>query len=241
LLLRKQVYDQQLANKKHTIIIDSNLFLYADPGNTKRYLRYSMNGVFPTTANYFWDKPDPRRWESISKNLNLDLKPVRQTGKHILICCQRNGGWSMGGLEVMDWLRQTVKRLHKFTDRPIVVRGHPGDKKAPGYLRLPKKWTNVRISKNEHIQQDFKNCWAVITYNSSPGVAAAIEGIPVFVTDPVPEVSQAFDICNTEIRKIERPRLPDRQRWIEKISMCHWNFDELKSGEAWRHMRRYIC
>jgi hypothetical protein len=241
LLLRKQVYDQQLANKKHTIIIDSNLFLYADPGNTKRYLRYSMNGVFPTTANYFWDKPDPRRWESISKNLNLDLKPVRQSGKHILICCQRNGGWSMGGLEVMDWLRQTVKRLNKFTDRPIVVRGHPGDKKAPGYLRLPKKWTNVRISKNEHIKQDFKNCWAVITYNSSPGVAAAIEGIPVFVTDPVPEVSQAFDICNTEIRKIERPRLPDRQRWIEKISMCHWNFDELKSGEAWRHMRRYVC
>ena len=238
--LRKSVYENQLKNNKSTIIADSNLFLYADPGNSKHYLRYSMNGVFPTTGNYFWDNPDPARWDSISRNLNLKLKPVRKDGHHILICCQRNGGWSMGNLDVVDWLKYTIKRLRKYTDRPIVVRGHPGDKKAEKYLQVKFKQTGVRLSRNPHILQDFKNCWAVVTYNSSPGVAAAIEGIPVFVTDPNPQVSQAFDVAETELRRIDRPNLDNRQAWIEKISMSHWNFDELKSGAAWKHMRQYV-
>ena len=240
LKLRKSVYENQLAQNKSTIIADSNLFLYADPGNTKHYLRYSINGVFPTTGNYMWDNPDPARWQSISKNLNLHLKPERQTGKHILICCQRNGGWSMGGLDVVEWLKQTIKRIRKFSDRPIIVRGHPGDKKAPTYLRIKLKDKNVKLSVNDHILDDFKNCWAVVTYNSSPGVAAAIEGIPVFITDPVPEVSQAFGVAETELRRLERPYLRDREKWIEKISMSHWNFEELRSGEAWRHMQKYV-
>ena len=32
----------------------------------------------------------------------------------------------------------------------------------------------------------------------------------------------------------------NRQEWIEKISMCHWNFQELQSGEAWSFMRQYV-
>ena len=238
--LRKSVYENQLKNNKSTIIADSNLFLYADPGNSKHYLRYSMNGVFPTTGNYFWDNPDPARWQSISRNLNIQLKPERQNGHHILICCQRNGGWSMGELGVVEWVKNTVRRIRKFTDRPIVVRAHPGDKKAKEYLRIKWKHFGVRLSTNDHILQDLVNCHAVITYNSSPAVAAAIEGIPVFVTDPVPETSQAFDIAETSLRRIDRPILKDRQKWIEKISMSHWNFEELKSGEAWRHMRQYV-
>lgn len=238
--LRKNVFENQLKHNKSTIIADSNLFLYADPGNSKHYLRYSINGVFPTTGNYMWDNPDPKRWESISQNLNLKLKPVRTEGHHILICCQRNGGWSMGKYDVVDWVKHTVKRLRKHTDRPIVVRGHPGDKKAQKYLQMKFKFQGVRVSRNPHILQDFHNCWAVVTYNSSPGVAAGIEGIPVFVTDPNPEVSQAFDIAETNLKRIEAPKLKNRQQWIEKISMCHWNFDELRSGAAWRHMREYI-
>lgn len=240
LILRKNVYDSQLLNNKATIIADSNLFLYADPGNSKHYLRYSINGVFPTTGNYFWDNPDPARWESISRNLNLKLKPVRKEGHHILICCQRNGGWSMGDTDVVDWLKKTIKRIRAVSSRPIVVRGHPGDRKAKQYLKQRFKFPAVRLSTNDHILQDFVNCWAVITYNSSPGVAAAIEGIPVFVTDPNPQVSQAFEVANTNIKRLENPKMFDRQAWIEKISMCHWNFDELRSGDAWKHMRQYV-
>ena len=98
----------------------------------------------------------------------------------------------------------------------------------------------VKKSKNEFLKDDLKNAWACITYNSSPGVASAIEGIPVFVTDPIPQDSQAFDISNTDLKFIESPLLPDRQQWIEKIAMCHFNFADLKNGIAWDIIKEYI-
>ena len=233
-MLRKNVIDSPLIKNK--IIIDSNLFNY-EVGRTHHhhYSRYSMNGVFPTTANYFWNNPDPNRWKQISADLNLSLKDWRTTGNHILLACQRNGGWSMAGYDVVQWLENTIAELRKYTDRPIIIRGHPGDKRAKQYLNKG-KW---QVSKNEKISQDFKNAWATITYNSSPGVASAIEGIPLFVTDPNPKISQAYDVANTDLSQIENPKLFERQKWVERLSMCHWKFEELSNGTAWQHMRDY--
>jgi len=199
-------------------------------------LRYSFDGVFPTTGNYFTEEVDSNRWKKISSNLGISLKDWQSNGKHILICTQRNGGWSMGGVDVVHWVKQTISELRKHTDRPIVVRGHPGDKRSKVYLSN-KGW---KVSNNENILEDFSKAHAVITYNSSPGVAAAIEGIPVFVTDPNPKVSQAYDVANTDLKLIENPKLPERQAWVEKLCMSHWNFLELSTGEAWEHIRKYV-
>jgi hypothetical protein len=235
---RKSIIDKQHADRKHVLIADSNLFLYADKTNPHHYLRYSFDGVFPTTGNYFNSIVDPDRWQQISKDHGINLKPWRTQGNHILICTQRNGGWSMKGFDVVEWLEKTVTEIRKYTARPIIVRAHPGDKNAINYLNSKDpRWS---ISNAEKITDDFINAWAVITYNSSPAVAAAIEGIPVFVTDPRPQVSQAFEVANTELSLIESPKLFERQQWIEKTSMSHWNFQQLKSGEAWQHIRKYI-
>ena len=118
------------------------------------------------------------------------------------------------------------------------MRGHPGDKNAINYLsQQDVDWT---LSTNEKINQDFKNAWATITYNSSPGVASAIEGIPLFVTDNTPKISQAFDVANTDLSQIENPKMFERQHWIEKLSMSHWKFEEISNGSAWKHMRNFI-
>jgi hypothetical protein len=238
LVFRKRIITEQKRIGKHTLAIDSNLFLYRDPGNTKQYLRFSLDDVFPTTGNYFIDSVNANRWQQIKKDLNIDLKPWTNKGKHILICLQRNGGWSMAGLDVMEWCNLTIQSIKQYTDRPIVVRAHPGDKRAQQYLKL--NHPNVTISNKASILEDFHKCWAVVTYNSSPGVAAAIEGIPVFVTDPTPQISQAYDVCNTNLKDIERPERPDRQQWIEKISMSHFNFNDLKTGVAWKIIKEYL-
>jgi hypothetical protein len=235
---RKSIIDKQHKDRKHVLIADSNLFLYADKTNPHHYLRYSFDGVFPTTGNYFNSIVDPSRWQQISKDHGINLKPWRTQGTHILICTQRNGGWSMKGFDVVEWLEKTVTEIRKYTSRPIIVRAHPGDKNAINYLNSKDpRWA---ISSAEKITDDFINAWAVITYNSSPAVAAAIEGIPVFVTDPLPQMSQAFDVANTELSLIESPKLFERQQWIEKTSMSHWNFQQLKSGEAWNHIKKHI-
>ncbi|MBD1147580.1 hypothetical protein IDH28_01955 [Pelagibacterales bacterium SAG-MED31] len=234
--IRKDVILTQRVKNKRLLVADSNLFNYIDANVKKDYIRYSFDGIFPTTGNYFDNIIDSNRWKKISKAKNISLKPWIKNGKHILICTQRNGGWSMRGLSVVKWLDSTLENLRKYTDRPIIVRGHPGDRHHRQYIDQ----TKYNLSYNYYIKQDFINCHAVITYNSSPAVAAGIEGVPVFVTDPFPKTSQAFAIANKDISTIENPRIFDRQHWVEKLSMSHWNNDEIASGEAWEHIRKFV-
>lgn len=240
LMLRKTIFENQMSSGNRAIIADSNLFLYADPGNTKTYLRYSYDGVFPNTGEYCNQTPDPARWDKISNNLGLKLKPWRlDKGRYILICCQRDGGWSMNGTDVIPWLHETVQQLKYYSERPIKIRFHPGDKKKIDHLskmqklRLP----NVTFSKTSHILEDFEKAHAVITYNSSPGVAAAIEGVPTFVLDP--ERSQAALVSHHTLSDIEKPREFDRELWIQRMAQMHWSLEELKTGDAWRHLRQW--
>lgn len=244
LQLRNQVVQSQLLAKKYVIAVDSNLFLYANTLNPMHYLRYSFNGVFPNTGIYCDTLVDPARWKTISNDLGLTLKDYRTSGDHILLCLQRNGGWSMGSIDVQDWAIQTINSLRKVSDRPIIIRPHPGDKASKEYLNPanPKckiKFSKrVRLSTNPHLVDDLKNCWAAVNYNSSSVVGAAIEGIPVFVTDHTK--SQCTEIANTDITQIENPVLYNRQQWVERLSMFHWNFNELKTGKCWAHMRSFI-
>lgn len=238
LRLRKEASDLQKKNGKRSLIVDSNLFLYADPGNTKTYLRYSFDGIFPTDGFYFDQDIDPNRWKKISRDLNLNLKPYVSQGNHILVCLQRNGGWSMRGLSTIDWLENTIREIKKYSDRPIVVRAHPGDKKIKRILEI--KHPNTTLSTKERLIDDLKGAWATVVYNSSPSVASLIEGVPAFLTDPTPQHSQSYLVANTDLSLLETPLNEDRQVWVEKLAMCHWNFNELRSGEAWQFFRKYI-
>ena len=238
--LRKMVYENQIRNHKRCVIVDSNLFLYNDPKNSKGYLRYSYDGVFPNTGEYCWDNPDPLRWQQLFKNLNLRLRPWHYAGgENILICAQREGGWSMGGLSTFEWTIDTINKIKQHTDRSIVVRFHPGDKESKTYkARLSRLGIkNVSVSYNIDFRQDIKNAWALVNYNSSPAVAAVIEGVPAFVLDRTH--SQAADVSHSSLSEIETPRQFDREPWIQKIAMSHWNHDELKSGACWSHMRKW--
>lgn len=237
LKFRKSVLDFQKSNGNRTIIIDSNLFLYRDPTNSKGYLRYSYDGIFPNTGEYCYDNPDPSRWEKIKEDLNINLKPWRANGNHILFCLQRNGGWSMKGLDVTHFFHETIKKIRTYTQRPIVVRVHPGDKKS---IRYAKNLIGpgVSLSSNSDLIDDLNNAWATVVYNSSPSVASAIEGIPTFVLDPAH--SQATSIANLNLENINYPLMIDRSMWIQKISQCHWNDLDLISGRAWHHMRNYL-
>jgi len=245
LVFRRQIIDEQRRRNKKVLLADSNLFLYKDKTNPHHYLRYSHNGIFPNTGEYCDKNIDTTRWKNLSQNIGITLKDYRTSGNHILLCLQRNGGWSMGGFDVIDWTAQTIKELRKYTDREIVIRAHPGDKGSKHYLNannLIKKigfLKGVRLSKEgTDLLGDLKHCWAVVNYNSSPTVGAAIEGFPVFVTDP--ERSQCHEIANTDLSKIEDPLLPDRQQWVERLAMFHWNFNEIANGECWAHMRNYV-
>lgn len=232
LKLRRAILD-----KNRTIIIDSNLFQFADPARVNYYLRYSVNGIFPPTGFYFDNKIDETRWPKIQKTLNIQLRDYRKTGNHILICLQRIGGWSLQATNLQNWLNTTIDTIKQYSDRKIVVRKHPGDRMQSSIVL---KHKNVSFSTSSHIVNDFRNAWATVNYNSSPGIASIINGVPVFVTDPTPQNSQIFPACDTDLSKIETPTLFDRTELLNRISQSHWNDDEVASGEAWAFFKERL-
>jgi hypothetical protein len=145
----------------------------------------------------------------------------------------------MDGIKLLPWLVELIINLRKHTDRKIIVRFHPGDRNTPKHKQALSKANlpNVFISNSASILQDFKDAHAVVNYNSSPAVAAAIEGVPIIVLDRVR--SQAGDISENDISKIESLPEFDRDLWIHKIAQMHWNSEEVKNGTAWRHLRQW--
>jgi hypothetical protein len=241
LRLRQSVIDTQILKNRFVCTADSNLFLFSNKSNAPHhYLRYSFNGIFPNSGIYFDNNPDPLRWQQIQTDTGIFLEDYKTTGKNILICLQRNGGWSMGKKTVITWLFETIEKIRKHSDRPIVIRPHPGDKKASYYLNseMFKKISNVELSNfNTSFEQNLQNTWAVVNHNSSAIVGPIIQGYHAFITDP--DKSQCSDVANIDFSKIENPNMFDRQKWLERISMFHWKFSELENGTAWRHMRNY--
>ena len=244
LIFRKSILDQQTVTGGRTIIADSNLFLYKNTKNPKTYQRYSYDGVFPNTGEYCDQDPNPARWQQIKQDIGLDLQPWRTHGNHLLVCLQRNGGWSMGGISTVDWAMQTIRTLRQYSTRPIRVRSHPGDKGAViDCARILKLCAitgldQVELSRpGSDLVSDLHNCWAVINHNSSPAVGAAIEGIPVFVTDLAN--SQCADIANGDLKNIENPDMPDRQAWVKRLAQFHWCHEELINGTCWQHMKKW--
>lgn len=238
--VRKMVMDTQRLHHRYWLSIDSNAFIYKDAANPHKYLRYSFNGVFPATGIYCNDQYTDENWNNMRRDYNMDLKPWRTTGNHILVTLQRPMGWSMRGNDLMAWLKRTLRNIRENSDRPIVIRWHPGDwKNYPNYQSTLDKFGVTVSPQGKHITEDLVNCWALVCHNSTPSAVAPIEGIPSFITDD-PSYSQGGDVANTDFSLLENPRMPDREQWIRKLAQCHWSFADLQSGRCWAHMRNWV-
>lgn len=246
LRFRQQILDQQRVQGKRVVIADSNLFLYRDAANPMYYLRYSFDGIFPNTGEYCDQWDSDWRWQDIQRDLGVVLCDWRTAGTHILVCLQRNGGWSMADTQVETWARETLTRLRQHTDRPIRIRAHPGDRNVNTYLPNILRWAQRTLpgsvtasALGTTFMQDLKHAWAMVNHNSSPAVGAIIQGIPAFVTDPIH--SQAREVANTDLACIESPLAPDRDTWICRISQSHWSHGDLETGRCWQHMRQWVA
>jgi hypothetical protein len=146
----------------------------------------------------------------------------------------------MRGNNLMQWLEETFTKIRKYSDRPIVIRWHPGDWKSfPNYAKILQKYKATVSPQERHITEDLVNCWALVCHNSTPSAVACIEGVPAFITDD-PSYCQAGDVANLEFSRLEDPWMPDRDQWIKKLAQCHWNFKDTQSGRCWDHMRNWV-
>jgi hypothetical protein len=235
---RKKIINLLRAQKTPQVFVDSNILHYARQEH--EWHRYSLNSVYPNDGIYFFDKLDQSKWQTYSQWHNTAEKPWRSNGNHILIFCQRPKGWNMFGNDQEQWLNKTISKIRKISQRPIVVRMHPGDgTRFKQIEKIQKTWgKTISISEKENIRDELKNCWCSVGYNSTPNVVSAIEGVPVYLEDP--KHSWAADIAFTDLNQLEAPPMPDRSQWLQKIANIHWSNEEVKTGKLWSAIKHYI-
>ena len=240
--LRKQVIAEQRLRGYQTMCIDASCWKYIDDGS--RYLRYSLGGPFYDRAEYANRDSDSAKWNEISRALDIKLQPPQTNPNgHILICMQRDGGFSMKSLNPLEWLDGKIREIQQHSTRPIMIRPHPGDYRPDEFH----KWKK-RQAKNDHsivvadplttqLADNLNGAHAAVFFNSSASVAAVCAGIPVFVDD----VScVAWTVANHDISQIENPSTFDREQWLYDLSAAHWSDQDAQAGLIWQRFLPYL-
>ena len=227
---RQDLIEHQKKIGARIMPVDGSCFKFSSQGDM--WLRYSLDSVFWNTGEYANRNSNNTRWADIQKSLNLELKPWRQQGDHILICLQRDSGWNAKGFEQQTWLNKTIKIIRHQTKKPILVRPHPANK--IDWHKITNNYSNVAISNSmaRTLDQDLAGAHAAVFFNSSSSVAAVLAGVPVFVSD---DSAVTYDIANQSTRDILNPAMPDRQQWLWDLSSAHWSIDQSRNGDIYRH------
>ena len=237
---RKRIIDLLKLQKSKIVFVDSNIFSYAR--STHFYHRYSVNSVYPTDGEYYLGQErSANKTDEIMSYHKLQMAPWRDNGSHILVLGQRTFSWNMLNRNGIDWIIEIIKKIKKVSDRGIIVRLHPGDKtyneenRKRIYDVYGKK--EVHVSNNENIRADLINAWCSVGYNSTPNCASVLQGIPVYLDDPLN--SWAHDVGFDDISLIENPPTPNREKWLDKIAHIHWSNDEISSGKYWKRFKGF--
>lgn len=145
------------------------------------------------------------------ERLGIQLSPWRKRGSTILVCPPTQ--FFMDAHGCPDWLRTTLATLRANTDRPVEIRSKP----AAG-------------APSEPLESALGRAYAIVTHSSNIAVEAAVAGVPVFVAP----TSAAAPVGETDLTRIEQPRRPERQAWLNHLAYSQFTFDEIANGEAWR-------
>jgi hypothetical protein len=145
--------------------------------------------------------------------LNVEIDPWQKSGREIIVCPPTD--YFVEAHQCADWLDTTLETLRNATDRPITIREKP----QPGKTAVPLKTA-------------LKSAHALVTHSSNVAIEAACLGTPVFAS----EASAAAPIAETDFSRIETPVYPDREPWLQHLAYSQFSLDEIRAGDAWRHL-----
>lgn len=170
------------------------------------YIRLSKNAFYPW--NYMNDIDRPAdRWAK----LNISIEPWQRTTRgDILICKISPRNAKFGGIDLEADVEDIVRIIKRQTDNKIIIR-----------------------DKDQKFKQSFSKALntacAVVTWWSTTGVEAIIQGIPVFLA--------SRSVCETQVGSLFNINKPhyscNREQWLHNLAYQQWTKQELKDGTAW--------
>ena len=212
----QQVYEHYRAQGKPVIIIEIGA-LYR--GNT---WKISVNNI---TSHGYYGHLDNLDWDRPTK-LNISLATQLVSNPDVIIAVQHDRSLQVAGVNMIDWVINTISTLRNNTDRPITIRPHPRcrlmlNNLPPGVsIESPKKLANTYDSYDMHF-----DCHAVVNYNSGPGIQAAIAG-----SRPIVHATSLAHPVSVGFADIEQPYITNRDLWLTQISHTEYTLEELEQG-----------
>jgi hypothetical protein len=161
-------------------------------------------------------RPDDR-----FKKLDMPIEKWKKGGRKILIAKPDEKPCIFYGIDLDEWLNETIETIKKYTDRPIEVRERVKS-------RADRTITNTL---KQALDEDV-HC--LVTYNSNAATESVLYGIPAFTLAPT---HAAAPVCLQDLSRIENPYYADQDlvyQWACHLAYCQFHVNELKDGTAWR-------
>jgi hypothetical protein len=222
MLPNKLVWDHYRSQDKPVIVVEVGGLI------RNKTWRIGVNGINSHAAFGVAEKIDR------SKLLGLKLIPWSNSGTHIKICTQHSKSETWPSqFTIEEWVEQTVEQIRNVSDRPIILRPHP---RHPITTSLTVELPTYTEKDDTDFASSLTDCWAVVNFNSNPGVQSIIQGTSAFVD----KSSLASAVGNLDLSLIENPHRPERGEWFQWLCHCEWLESEIEEGKTWSRVRQLL-
>ena len=165
------------------------------------------------------------RYKEICKTTSkgITLKKWRPKGDHILVIPPSYHTAKWYNIDRAVWESNIVAKLKRHTDREIRVRHK--------YINNLDVGNKVR----KPLEEDLKNCWAMVSWHSMCAVEAVLNGIPSFTSEHSPAKPVSLNL--THLDMIEDPYICDREQWLYSLLGAQFTLKEMQSGYAYEFLK----
>ena len=198
---------------------DGRTFYYIDTG-------YFGNNRFKTwhrivKNNLQHQDIVPRPADRFQK-FNKKFRPWNRQGKTIVVAAPDEKPCKFYGIDLEQWILNTVATIKQHTDRPVVVRQR----------------ARLRIDRvqNDTLESALKDAFALVTYNSVAATESIFLGIPAFTLAPA---NAADPVAAHDLSMIETPFYPDPDllhAWACHLAYGQFHINELRDGSALKYL-----
>jgi len=168
---------------------------------------------------------------------------------NIVLLLQLPGDASLRGINIYEWATHAVKKIRKFSNRPIRVRTHPSHTPKEGdefhqfvynVAMVPDSNVTFSLGKEMPLEEELSKAFCTVSFSSGSSIDSVLAGVPTIACDPG---NFAFDVSSNYLDRVEDPLKANTQQvvqWLSNLAYSQWTAEEMENGIAWQHLRPII-
>jgi len=158
---------------------------------------------------------------------------------HLLIG-QVHGDMSLEGTDINLELEKLLASINFFYPKDSVVfKPHPKAVEVYSFENWSKEKLiehRLYLNTNLSLYELFDTAKMCVTYSSNTAVESVLYGVP---TVAVGNCSMAKDTAFRQVASQVNILNFDRTAWLDRLSYCQWNLDEIRKGLFWKTLSQY--